>query len=94
MTQDRATAPRERIEALLRKYPDLSDSESDEILHFLRTAPHLEVGMLTARDGVRAKLDAFRRRHKKTLGLSVKDYVTFLLVTALPLALFCWLVMR
>lgn len=88
------SSPRERIEALLQKYPDISDSESEEIFHFLRSAPHLEVGLLTAREGVRANLDAFRRRYRKKLGLSLKDYVTFLLVTALPLALFCWLVMR
>jgi hypothetical protein len=55
---------RERITDLLDRYPRVSEEEVLEILTFLRTARHLDVGLLTNNDRIRPKLDGFMEDHK------------------------------
>jgi hypothetical protein len=55
---------RERVSELLGRYPRLSNRESREILKFMRTARHLDIGLLTRNERLRARLDAFMRDHK------------------------------
>ncbi|HET7316302.1 MAG TPA: hypothetical protein VFI88_02620 [Sphingomicrobium sp.] len=52
-------ANRERIAGLLRDYPAISDNDVREILTFLRTGRHLDIGMLTSNESLRPKLDVF-----------------------------------
>ena len=78
---------RERVSRLLLHYPRVSDGESREILDFLRTARHLDVGLLTANDRIRPQLDAFMADHKRhfevkwTEWLAVAGGVALLLAT-------------
>ena len=55
---------RERVAELLGRYPSVSDDERHEILNFMRTGRHLDVGLLTSNDRLRPKLDAFMKAHK------------------------------
>lgn len=59
-----ARSDRERIADLVHRYPRVTDSEAKEILTFMRTGRHLDVGLLTADDSIRPNLDAFLDDHK------------------------------
>jgi hypothetical protein len=55
---------RERIADLLSRYPRVSAHETGEILTFLRTGRHLDIGMLTSNERLRPQLDAFMADHR------------------------------
>ncbi len=55
---------RERVTALLGRYPDVSKEENRAILDFMKTGRHLDIGLLTSNDSLRPKLDAFMEDHK------------------------------
>jgi hypothetical protein len=57
-------ADRERVADLLSRYPRVTGDESAEILGFLRTGRHLDVGLLTSNEALKPKLDAFMEDHK------------------------------
>ena len=79
---------RERVSELLVRYPRLSEEEASEILQFLRTARHLDVGLLSRNDNLRPRLEAFIRDHQRHFrvnwreGVAVAGGVLVLLVTA------------
>lgn len=82
---------RDRIAGLIAEYPGVSDAERREILLFLRTARHLDVGLLTAEDRLKPNLDAFMKDHRAHFRLGVLEATA---VTAGLIALFVifWLV--
>ena len=55
---------RERVSQLVRRYPRVTDDEAIEIIAFMRTGRHLDIGLLTSDDEIRPKLDAFMEDHK------------------------------
>ena len=55
---------RDRVADLLSRYPEVSEKEEREILTFLRTGRHLDIGLLTSDQQLRRKLDAFVEKHK------------------------------
>ncbi len=57
-------ADRERVADLLSRYPKVTADESAEILTFLRTGRHLDVGLLTSNEKLQPQLDAFMEQHK------------------------------
>jgi len=54
----------ERIAELVSRYPGISEGEAREIVSFIRTGRHVDVGMLTMNERIRPKLDAFMEDHK------------------------------
>jgi hypothetical protein len=54
----------ERVADLVSRYPGVTEDEAQEIVTFMRTGRHLNVGLLTADDAIRRKLDAFMHDHK------------------------------
>jgi len=83
---------RKRIADLLGDYPELSAAETQEILAFIRTGSHLDVGLLTSNEQIRPKLDAFMHDHKAHFELGWGEM--FKLVAALAAVLlalgFAW----
>jgi hypothetical protein len=57
-------ATREHVADLIARYPKTSAEDSKLILDFLRTGRHLDVGLLTADEKLKPKLDAFMHDHK------------------------------
>lgn len=55
---------RERISELVSRYPRITDHQAMEIIAFIRTGRHLDIGLLTSSDEIRPKLDAFMEDHK------------------------------
>ena len=83
-------AKRERVARLLSRYPAISERDVREIVEFLRTGRHLDIGLLTADDELRPKLDAFMEQHKKRFRVSLTEAA---LIAALLGAFLvaCWL---
>jgi hypothetical protein len=81
---------KDRIEALLLRYPEIDQAEEEEILRFLKKGSHLDVGLLCARDRVKPKVEAFRRAHAKRFALGLKDVLLFLAIAAAPILGMAW----
>lgn len=79
---------RERASELLARYPRVSKEEVGEILRFVRTGRHLDIGLLSRDDRLRLKLDSFMKDHRPDLrpnwreGAAVMGGVLVLLITA------------
>lgn len=84
-------ADRERVADLLARYPNLSGEESKEILTFLRTGRHLDIGLLTSNDALRPNLDAFMEDHKGHFRIKWGEGA-LLLVSIAALLVILWLV--
>jgi hypothetical protein len=81
---------RARTAALLVDYPSLSDADRREILEYLQTARHLDIGLLSSNDEVAPKLDAFMADHRTELGVSARDALrSVALIVGFLFA--CWL---
>ena len=82
---------RDRVASLLKRYPNVSDSDRKEILRFMKEARHLEVGLLTANDNVRPQLDAFMEDHKKHFRLDAVDVLRAVTLIG-AIVMVCWIV--
>lgn len=69
-------ASRTRTAELLGSYPQLSDADRREILSFLQSARHLDIGLLSANDNIRPQLDAFLDDHRTELGVTPREAFT------------------
>lgn len=62
-----------RIEALLRRYPGLTDDETQELLHFVRKGPALELGLLSGNDELKPQLDRVRADHAQAFAIGGRE---------------------
>lgn len=81
----------EQVADLVSRYPGITDDETKEILTFLRTGRHLDVGLLTADESIRPNLDAFMGDHKAHFHVKWWEGAAVMVgIAALPIAF--WLV--
>ncbi|HEX2803428.1 MAG TPA: hypothetical protein VHN55_05525 [Sphingomicrobium sp.] len=73
---------RDRVARLLSRYPDVSDQHRREILDFLKEGRHIDIGLLTANDNVRPRLDAFMADHRRHFQIDLFDMVKAVAVIA------------
>jgi hypothetical protein len=85
-----AIASRQRAAELLRRYPELSDAETREVVAFLRHGRHLDVGLLTSDVKLKPKLDRFMADHAQHFRLRVGETSAVLAAITAFLAM-CWL---
>ena len=83
-------ATRERVARLLSRYPEVTDDDVAEIVEFLRTGRHLDIGLLTADDALRPKLDAFMAAHKTQLRPKLGEVAVIAALIA-SFLFACWL---
>jgi hypothetical protein len=83
-------AKRQRIEELLRKWPDTKEAETAEIRHFLATGSHLDVGLVSGSDELRETVQRFRSANHQHFRLKGREVFTFLLVTLGPIGAMFW----
>jgi hypothetical protein len=83
-------AKRQRIEELLREWPEIKDAETAEIRHFLATGSHLDVGLVSGSDELRETVERFRKQHQQHFRLNAREVFTFLLVTLGPIGAMFW----
>jgi hypothetical protein len=79
------------IADLVRRYPQVSAPEAKQILGFLRTGRHLDVGMLTADDSLKPQLDLFMADHAKHLRVGFWEGSAVVVAIAGFLVI-CWLI--
>jgi hypothetical protein len=84
-------ATRQDIAELVRRYPHVSDAEARQIVTFLRTGRHLDVGMLAGDDTLKPQLDRFMTDHAKDLRVGFWEGSAVIATIAGFLGL-CWLV--
>jgi hypothetical protein len=82
---------RERVSDLLSRYPGITAREIQEIITFLKTGRHLDVGLLTSNDGIRPKLDRFMDDHKSHFRVKLGEAVLLISAIVAFLAI-AWLV--
>ncbi len=75
---------RQRMEHLLRRYPDLSQEETKELLTFLRSGPHLDVGLVTGEDEFREKVRDIRTRYRSEFRLKLRESIFFVALIVGP----------
>ena len=81
---------RDHAAALLTRYPRVSKDESRALLIFLKTARHLDVGLLSCDEMIRPRLDAFIADHKKQLGVTVAE-ASWMIGLIGAFLIVCWL---
>ena len=64
---------RERVAQLLERYPHVSKNENREILDFMKTGRHLEIGLLTSNEKLRPNLDAFMKDHERHFSVGFRE---------------------
>jgi hypothetical protein len=80
----------ERATELLARYPDVSKDEKREILEFMKTGRHLDIGLLTSDDKLRPNLDAFMEDHKRHFRVGFRE-ATAVVVLIAAFLLASWL---
>ena len=85
-------ADRERASELLTRYPKVSDEEAGEILQFLRGGRHLDIGLVSSRDGLRPKLDSFIEDPQEHFRLNWREGAAWVggILVALVTAFLIW----
>lgn len=83
-----------RAEALLSRFPAISDRELDELIHIFPRLPILDVGLMTSDDRISAKVAALHESHgarfASTKASLIILIVAFLVVPVATVAVF-WL---
>jgi len=76
----------DHIEALLARYPALTEHEIHEILLFLRKGKALEIGFLTSNEALKPRLDRFRADHARDLSIGKRELAIVGIVMLILLA--------
>lgn len=85
-----AEARMDRMEKLLRRHPQISEEECRELILFLTRGAHMEVGMVSGRDGLAPRLAAFRRLHARHFRPGVTAQILFAIAIVAPVLLLAW----
>ena len=72
-----------KAEALLMRYPNLSETELATLINLFPNIRILDLGLMTSDDRLAPKLDAFRRDHRKQLKTPISSVIAFLAVPAI-----------
>jgi hypothetical protein len=80
------TSRRKHIEDLLRRYPAIRESEKQEIVHFLATGPHLDVGLITGNEALRPKVEEIRKANPAQFRMKWHEALFFIIAVGGPAA--------
>ncbi|MCW3835138.1 hypothetical protein ACFQ1E_01220 [Sphingomonas canadensis] len=76
----------DRIEAILKRYPEVSPEEAAEAERFLAEAPILDRGLLSSRPGMQAKMELLRKHRPKAFAPSMLGRMILLAMILLVVA--------
>jgi hypothetical protein len=80
-----------RAEALLKRYPNLSEHELATLIDIFPRLRILDLGLMTCDERLSEKLDAFHRDHGRKLKAPVSSLIAFLAVPGIiALGLLWW----
>jgi hypothetical protein len=81
---------RQEVEELLRRYPSISEGETAKVRNFLATGSHMDIGLVAGSDELKEKVIAFRKQHRRQLGLKLHEVVIFLVIAGGPVGALLW----
>ena len=79
-----------RAEALVQRYPNLSEVELAELINLMPRLPVLDFGLMAADPVMSSRLDDFYREHGRKVRTSVAPLVIFLLLPLAVVAATAW----
>ena len=80
-----------RAEALIDRYPNLSELELAVLINLMNRLPMLDFGLIAADDRLADRMDAFHRDHGDKLGPSLASAVVLLAIASIAtLGLVLW----
>lgn len=68
---------RKHIEDLLRRYPDIRETETQEVVRFLATGPFHDRGMVEGNDAFKEKIAAIRKANSPQLRVKLHELLLF-----------------
>ena len=83
----------DQMTTLLRRYPALDEAEKTALLHFLKKGPQVEIGLVSAREGMAARIGQFRHDHRADFRLKPHEIAGFLALVLVPLLALVWICM-
>lgn len=92
-TYQRSRPPSEttvKAEALLMRYPNLSEAELATLINLFPYIRILDLGLMTSDDRLAGKLDAFHRDHGEKLKTPISSLIGFLALPAILLLAGLW----
>ncbi len=79
-----------RVEALLGRYPNLSEQELAELINIFPSLDLLDQGLMTSDDHLAGKLKDFHQEHGRKLKTQMSGLIAFLSVPTLLALLILW----
>jgi len=77
---------RQQVADVLMRYPSVSSREVEQVVRFLKTGRHLDIGLLTSDERLRRNLDHFMEDHKDHFQVKWHEVVTVTIMLMLMLA--------
>jgi len=77
---------RKQMKKLFARYPDITSSEREELVRYLRTAPVLDIGLLKSDEAIRYRIAAFEEENARKLSVRPAEIAILLLIFALAAA--------
>lgn len=74
---------RKQMKKLFARYPEITSTEREELVRYLRTAPVLDIGLLKSDETIRYRIAAFEQEHARKLSLRPVEIAVLLLIFAL-----------
>ena len=96
-TYTRSRPPSEigrKVEALLKRYPHVSDQELATLLEIFPQLPILDHALMTSDDRLASKLEAFHRDHGRKLKTRWSSLLVFLAIPAIVTGFVLWWIAR
>ncbi|MES2338862.1 MAG: hypothetical protein V4537_12270 [Pseudomonadota bacterium] len=84
-------ARRDRIAALLRRYPDLPSDDTHELLTFLKTGAILDIGMLKGNPDTRDRIARVHADHAAWFRPTILQRLFVAALLVVPVLLMCWM---
>ncbi|MCH8616605.1 hypothetical protein LZ016_10905 [Sphingomonas sp. SM33] len=77
---------RQQVADVLMRYPSVSSREVEQVIRFLQTGRHLDIGLLTSDERIRRNLDHFMEDHKERFRVKWHEVATVTIMLILMLA--------
>lgn len=79
-------ARRKQVKKLFARYPDITSTEREDLVHYLRTAPVLDIGLLKSNEAIRYRIAAFEQENARNLSIRPMEIAVLLLIFTLVAA--------
>lgn len=83
----------ERAAQLISRYPNLSQSQTENLAHLFPRLSALDLSLMMSDDDLAPRLEAFYAAHRDMMSPSLSDYAVIGIIIAFPILMFLVLVL-